>query len=569
MGSILDIFKRKTPVTAQSQVLPQSYGFSHTVVDTTTPQAPAAYAPEGNGYAGSYYNYNDGEKYVGGLGPVPLLITDYWALRERSATFFKTNLYARGTIRRFVTNIINTGLSLEADPIENLIPNVEDDALSEWAIDVEDKFSAWASLADVCHFGGQHTFGEIERYAYREALIEGDVLVVEHHNSKTDLPSYELIRGGLVQTPLGALGNQLNLREGNTIEMGVELDSKRQHVAYYVVQNDFTYKRIPARGSRGRLVSWLYYATDKRHDDVRGEPLISLIMQSIAEIDKYRDSTQRKATLNAMLAMFFYQSPDSKVPNSRPVSAGANRRVQSNTQLPDGSDYKVNIASSTPGIVYESLPPGMEPKGFTSDGTDEKFGEFEKAILSGISWGLGIPMSVLTMMFSNSYSASRGEIKEFNMTLGVERNRFADTFTRPIYRSWLVAMVLTRRVEANGMLEAYRDPMLFPTFAAWTNSNWFGAVKEAVDLPKEVSGLAMMAEHGYSTNSMNSRQLTNTRFSTNMKRVARENQLKADSVRPLLELEKEFGADKVSAAMNQPPRTQADIAALGDIDGKN
>jgi lambda family phage portal protein len=544
MASFLDFFRRKpAPVDAVENV--------------------EAYSPEGNGYAGSYFNVNDGEKYAGGLGPVPLLITDYWALRERSATFFKTNLYARGFIRRFVTNVINTGLSLEADPIENLIPNLADDELSDWAIDVEDKFSAWASLPEACHFGGQHTFGELERYAYREALIEGDVLVIEHHNNKTQLPYYELLRGSLVQTPLGALGQDFGLAKGNTIEMGVELDTRRTPVAYWIVQKDFTHKRIPARGSRGRLTAWLYFATDKRHDDVRGEPLISLIMQSISEIDKYRDSTQRKATLNAMLAMFFYQSPDSKVPNSRPVTAGANRRVQGSTQLADGSEYKLNIASSTPGIVYEALPPGMEPKGFTSDGTDEKFGEFEDAIIGGMAWGLGMPKSVATMMFSNSYSASRGEIKEFNMTLGVERNRFADTFTRPVYRSWLVAMTLTRRVEAPGFLEAYRDPMKFDQYAAWSNSSWFGAVKEAVDLPKEVKGLKMMADNGYSTNSMNSRQLTNTRFTTNIKRVARENALIAESIRSTLELEKEYGPDAVATAS---ARLRVVASSGGNID---
>ena len=555
MASILDFFRR-APVAVEAV---PSEPVAEEVVE-----APMAYAPEGGGWQGSYYNLNDGEKYAGGLGPVPITITDYWALRERSASFFKTNLYARGIIRRFVTNVINTGLSLEADPIENLIPGTTDDSLSDWAISVEDKFSAWGSLPDVCHFGGQHTFGEIERYAYREALIEGDVLVVEHHNSKTQLPSYELVRGALVQTPLGSLGDNLGLTKGNSIEYGVELDQKRQPVAYWVVQKDFTHKRIAARGHRGRLVAWLYFATDKRHDDIRGEPLVSLVMQSVSEIDKYRDSTQRKATLNATLAMFFYQSPDSKVPNSRPVTAGANRRVAGSTQLPDGSDYKLNIASTTPGIVYEQLPPGMEPKGFNSDGTDEKFGDFEKAILSGISWGLGIPMSVLTMMFSNSYSASRGEIKEFNMTLGVERNRFADTFTRPVYRSWLVAMALGRRIDAPGMLEAYRDPMKFDVYAAWSNSNWFGAVKEAVDLPKEVTGLAKMADNGYSTNSMNSRQLTNTRFTTNIKRVARENQLKADAMRPILELEKEFGEENV-AAVGAMVHTHE--ASEGDING--
>jgi lambda family phage portal protein len=511
-----------------------------TIVDVTG--EPFAYGGYSGG--GDAYYVNDGEKYAGGLGPVPIVFTDYWALRQRSATFFKTNLYGRGIIRRLVTNVINTGLALEADPTVGLIPLTEDMA-ADWAIDVEDKFNAWTALSDVCDWAKTSTFGEIERDAYREALVEGDVLVVEHHNSKTQLPSYELISGSLITSPL----DHTVLSNGHTIEWGVELNTRREQVAYHVIQTDLTHKRIPAKGRNGRRISWLYYATDKRHDDVRGEPLLSLVMQSVSEIDKYRDSTQRKATINAMLAMFFYQSTDGKAPNSRPVSAAAQRRVSGSAPLSDGSEYKYDITSNTPGITYEFLPPGLEPKAFTADGTDEKFGDFEDAILSGIAWALEMPKSVLKMEFSNSYSASRGEIKEFNMFLGAARNRYADTLTRTVYRSWLVAMVLTRRTVAPGLLDAWRDPMRFAEFAAWTSSNWFGAVKEAVDVPKEVAGQVAMADNGYTTNSVASRQLSGTRFYTNIKRVARENQLKAEAMRPTLELEKEFGAEAVQAVM--------------------
>lgn len=505
------------------------------------PFEPAAYNYDNGSYR---YDYNDGEKYLGGLGPVPLVITDYWALRQRSAAFFKTNLYARGVIRRLVTNVINTGLSLEADPIVGLISSLDEDTAADWAIDVEDKFLAWASLPNVCDWARTNTFGEIERNAYREALIEGDVLVVEHHNSQTGLPSYELIGGGIVTSPL----TRTELDNGNTIEYGVELNARREHVAYHVLQADLSHKRIKAKGRNGRRVAWLYYATDKRHDEVRGEPLLSLIMQSINEIDKYRDSAQRKAVINAMLAMFFYTDPDSKTPSSRPLSAGATRRVQGEVPTDDGS-YKFNIASNTPGLTYEFLPPGVKPQGFTADGTDEKFKDFEDAILSAIAWGLEMPKSVLKMEFSNSYSASRGEIKEFNMFLGAARNRYADTLTRIVYRSWLIAMALTQRVKAPGLLESWRDPNRFPEFAAWTNSNWFGAVKEAVDVVKEVNGQLAMADNGYTTNSVASRQLSGTRFYSNIKRVTRENKLKAEASRPLLQLEKDFGPEAVKTML--------------------
>lgn len=511
--------------------------------------------PNGETSSGAAYGIHDGEHYDGGLGPAPLLLTDYWSLRTRSAAFFKTNMYGKGIIRRFVTNVINTGLSLEVDPILSLIP-LNDDSAATWAEGVEDRFEAWAGNPAACDWARSATFGRIQRGVYREALIEGDVLVVEHFNAAMLVPSYEMIPGSAVQSPLTQFAD---VPKGNTVEYGVELDSRRRHVAYWVVQGDLKYKRIPARSPSGREISWLVYGSEKRHAEVRGEPLLSVVLQSVGEIDKFRDSTQRKASVGSLLAVYFYHDPDSKVPNSRPISAGAQRRVVGSSPLSDGTDYKVNIASHNPGIVHESLPPGMEPKAFSNDATDEKFGEFEAAIVAGIAWSLEMPPSILRQVFGSSYSASRGEVKEFDMFLRKARGSFADQLCRKVYSSWLNVKALTRSIEMPGYLDATRDPAKYEVAAAWEQSGWWGPVKEAVDLPKEVNGRTMMAERGYTTNSAAARAMTGTSWRKNIARVARENELISAAARPLLELEKEFGTDAT--------RTLRLVASGGDIDG--
>jgi capsid protein len=77
-----------------------------------------------------------------------------------------------------------------------------------------------------------------------------------------------------------------------------------RHVAYWVSQKG----HVEALARVGREVwappSWLVYGTDKRFDHVRGKPILSLVLQSLKEIDRYRDSTQRKALVLSMLAMF-------------------------------------------------------------------------------------------------------------------------------------------------------------------------------------------------------------------------------------------------------------------------
>lgn len=184
-------------------------------------------------------------------------------------------------------------------------------------------------------------------------------------------------------------------------------------------------------------------------------------------------------------------------------------------------------------------------------------------MLEGISWALEIPPSIVRMVFGSSYSASRGEVKEFNLVMNMKRADFADQFTRPIYRSWLVAKVLQGQIQARGLLDAWRDPNGYEQFSAWMHSNWWGIVKEAVDLPKEVKGQEGMIANGWSTNANAARQMTGSRFESNIRKVARENAKIAESMRPELELRAEFGDEAVEKVKAQ---AGLQLVAGSDID---
>ena len=55
------------------------------------------------------------------LTPTQIQNIDYWTLRARSSQLFNENLYARGLLRRLITNEINTGLTPECCPDEEII----------------------------------------------------------------------------------------------------------------------------------------------------------------------------------------------------------------------------------------------------------------------------------------------------------------------------------------------------------------------------------------------------------------------------------------------------------------
>ena len=378
------------------------------------------FAYHGSGYHDTIFN---GDKFYGGFGTTQLQLIDYWELRKRSSQLFNENLYARGLIRRLITNEINTGLTPECFPDEEII-GVAEDSLQEWSESVENRFHIYSKSPKVCDWKEVNTFGAIQRQARLEALIGGDVLVVLRQSSRTNLPMIQLIKGDNVQNPLG--GNS-KIRKGNKILHGVELNAKKRVVAHWVRQDDGSTKRIPAFGERsGRRISWLVYGTDKRLDDVRGQPLLALILQSLKEIDRNRDATQRKAVLNSTLAMYIKKTEDKM--GTLPITGGAVRKDSASVTDGDGSKRNFNLAGQIPGLVMEELQTGEEPVGFGNQGIDTDFGVFESTIINAIAWANEIPPEILQLAFSNNYSASQAAINEFKIYLNKFGSDWGETF---------------------------------------------------------------------------------------------------------------------------------------------
>jgi lambda family phage portal protein len=493
------------------------------------------------------YSVDDGEKFPGGIGSIELLLTDYWALRAHSATVFEKNHYARGIIRCLISNEIHTGLHLEATPEESIL-GYEEDGLADWSESVENRFAIWGKSPYLCHHGEQLTFGALQQLVRQEALVVGDVLCVLRQDQKTQLPRIQLINGASVQTPFG--------ERARNITHGVERDAAGRHIAYWVTQQDGSSKRLPAIGEKsGRRLAWLIYGADHRLDDVRGKPLLSIVLQSLKEIDRYRDSIQRKATVLSMLAMFLKKSQP--VAGTSPITGGAIRRGTATIAASgDGEPRTFRAATQIPGLVLEELAHGEEPQAFQTQGTTEAFGEFEEAILQSIAWTLRIPPESLRMAFSSNYSASQAATNEFKSNLDISRTTFGDNFCGPIYEEWLRAEVLSGRVSAPGFLDAWRDPLQYDKLGAWFSCDWAGNVKPSVKLSDLAKAYKSMIEDGLITRDRASRELTGTKFSKNVQKLRRENLALAEALQPLAVLE----------ASKRPAPTSADTEPDSDDD---
>jgi lambda family phage portal protein len=468
----------------------------------------------------------NGEKYPGGwLGPDTFvsaaLSLDYHTLRERSSHIFETNLYARGLIKRLVTNEVHTGLRLEADPIAEVL-GLSEDELNEWSERTEKLFGLWAGNPQVCDYEQREdmTLGEQTAMARREALVGGDVLVITRVHEETLLPTAQLVSGQNVSTPFPA-------PEGVTIDNGVELDARGRQVAYYVrrpTEDGLSYEwvRIAAKGANGRRSAWLMYGMDRRVGQVRGTPLLGIVLQSLNEIDRYRDSTQRKAIISSIMTMWIEKSEDK--PSSLPLTGGARRTGTAPQTNTDGAtDRRIRSADYVPGMVMEELQHGEKPHAFKSDGGDTvQFPEFEGALISAIAWYCETPPEILRLSFDKNYSASQASLNEFKLYLAVQRYRIAKSFTQPLYEEWLLDQVTKGTIPAPGLLEASEDLALFETAGAWMNAEWIGAVKPVTDMLKMVRAFEVMVDRGWTTNARVAGELTGTKHATNARILRKE-----------------------------------------------
>jgi lambda family phage portal protein len=496
----------------------------------------------------------DGDKFAGGFGDTYAeIFKDYYTLRARSNQLFTESGFASGLVDRITRMEIGTGLFPECTPMAESL-GMDDDAADDWGDACERKFAAWGGLPFVCDIKAESTFAQMQQQIRRESLIEGDILVLLLQNPKTKLPYIQLISGSEVVDPLEAV-----LEGKKKIRHGVEIDKNGKQIAYYVRQEDDTEtKRIAAFDDRGRPVAWLVYGIPKRVTEQRGTPLLAIILQSLKELDRYRDAVLRKAVVSSIFAMFV--SKEQAGPGTKPLSGAAtvlrDIEVTDNRDDAPSATRTVRKNKYVPGVTLEELNPGEKPQAFDSKGTDEKYGEFEEAILNGVSFAVGYPPDVLRQIYSSNYTAGMSANNDATLHILYTRSVFAGQFCQPVYTDWLISQALRRRIEAPGLLEAWRDPELFEIFAAWTLAAWYGPVKPSADPLKTIKAYKEAIEAGMISRRRAARELYGVDYSKQVKQLARDNAMLAEAMKPLVD------QAIASAKLANPAEAEADTAAV-------
>jgi len=462
----------------------------------------------------------DGDKFPDSFGYTRDYIInngiDYFTLRRRCYQLFTENTYFSGLIKRVLRNEIFTGMYPEPTPIGSVIwPNLTEEEQEENAAKYADlmnnSFTLYANDYNVFDYKKQLTFGEYQEAVRQEAILCGDVVVVSRINHQTNLPSWDIISGNDVKTPL-----EYNIKKGHTITHGVERDTQNRHVAYWVQEyknDNFAFTRIPVYGEKsGRQISWMVYGGNKLLNEVRGTPILASALYMLRDLDRYRDSELRAAVIGSIIPFFIEKSPTAKPGGgvlSNAALAKANKTPNKENEV---APSKIDMV---PGMVLDNLAPGETVKAFNPTHPNINFKTFEETIISAICWGcLEIPPEIGTLEFKNSYSASRQANTEFEIYLKYRAFKNAKDFCQLVYQEYIIQVVLLGDLILPGFLEVFFNPKEWQKKGAWLNAEWtaMSMSRPSVDMQREAGAYILLEDSMDMTHDVVSRRFTGMSF---------------------------------------------------------
>lgn len=407
---------------------------------------------------------------------------DLAELRKRSRDMARNNPLAVGAINTNITNIVGTGLKLQAQ-IDRSILNLTDEQADAWENQVEAEWSLFWDTNEV----------DLSRTLRGNAILEMVLRqVLENGEMFVNLPQIkrkgpynlklQLIEADRVSTPDGKA-------DSDTLFLGIEKDANGAPKTYHVC-NQFPYTHrptkpkkwtpVPAYGARTGLPNIIHVFKPLRPGQTRGVPYLTPVIEALKLIDKYTEAELMAAVISSMLTVFIRtESGDSDFDVSE---LGA----ETGASL---GDKDIKLAS---GAIID-LAKGEDITTVNPQRPNQAFDPFVQAILRQVGVALELPFEVLIKHFTASYSAARSALLEAWKYFKTRRQFLADNFLSIVYEAWLDEAVTSERISAPGFFD---DPLIRK---AYLGADWVGPAQGQIDPLKEMSAAKERMNAGLTT----------------------------------------------------------------------
>lgn len=370
------------------------------------------------------------------------------SVRSRARDLSQNNEFAKAYLRAVKKNVVGSeGFKLQVRAMNYVANKGVPDRLANSIL--EQAFAEWGR-PETATVTGKVSFRKAQEIVIETVARDGEAFV-------------RLVRG----ERLNKFGFSLQLLEpdwideryaeqlpnGNLVRMGIELDAWRKPVAYYVAKRNPTLElygpSIPA-GPYTRISAddIIHVFDPERADQTRGMSWMAPAMLGLHNLKGYTEAAVINARVGAS-KMGFFRDPLSGAEYTGDTVDGSGNRI---TSVEPGIFEDIGTKEFTP---YDPKYP------------EAQFDPFTKAILRGISSGLGVSFASLSNDLTEvNFSSIRAGLLEERETWKSIQSWFVESLLNRVYSEWLMMALMVGAVN----LPAAKYPKFNnPT---WTGRRW-------------------------------------------------------------------------------------------------
>ena len=342
-------------------------------------------------------------------------------LRARARDLSINNDYAKKYLSLTVANVVGArGITLQVKS------RTAKGKLDEKANRiVEQNWKAWQTPQN-CASDARMSFLEMQRLFIETAARDGEVLVrIIRDASKFGLKLQFLDCNRLDET------YNAKLKNGNTINMGIEIDAMGKAVAYHLLTNTMTAYASGGRSFERVVAEDMIHAFKaERPEQIRGATWMASAMSRLNMLGAYEEAELVAARVGAS-KMGFYTS-------------------EAGDSFIGEEDAQGNLISEAEPGTFEQLPAGTNFTTFDPTHPTSAFKDFNKAILRGIAGGLGVSYNSLSSDLEGvSFSSIRSGTLEERDQYRVSQQWMIDHFLSRVYSEWLGMVLLNGLMKFN------------------------------------------------------------------------------------------------------------------------
>ena len=358
---------------------------------------------------------------------------DLPVLIARARELAKNDDYVRRFLQLAKCNVVGpTGISIQSRAVNNDgNPDMSGNA------GIEAAFAEWARPG-MCELTGMLSWVQCQNMALETTLRDGEVFVRMWQGA--DVNRFGMALEFVDPMRVDHRHNE-ELRNGNKIHMGVEVDRRGRPVAYHLrptpkdISHYYEYsgprERVPAN-------EMLHIFLPELIDQNRGySPMVSAMLR-LQMLKGYEEAELVAARTGAAKMGFFERNED-----------GVGFQGD---EVDEMGDIEMD---AEPGSLT-TLPNGVKFTPWDPSHPTTAYGEFVKSVLRGVASGLGVSYNSLANDLEGvNFSSIRAGVLEDREAWKAMQHMMIERFCRPVYERW-VNMALMRGaiqpIGATGML---------------------------------------------------------------------------------------------------------------------